>query len=231
MTGKLVLSAIVASLFVSTTTAAPVLSVIPQGLQGGNWVWEVDITPDLAIAGGFTPLATELGFRLSGDPLVSVTSASPLVFDTNLAGNVIFGWEIPYGSPPYPEGVEANCAACSVTNLATFAGHAATVVPGTTNEIFSALGSINVAVPGAIPYLKIVAQGPGTGGPSSSTIQWLGAYSGQGHISQEVGGNPQDFSFSGSLTQSVPEPASLTLISGAALGLLATGRRRRSAQN
>lgn len=224
MIRKFFLSAIFAALIVSPASAAPVLSVIPQGLQGGSWVWEVDITPDLAL-GGSTPLATELGFRLSGDPLVSVTNLSPAVFDTNLAGKVIFGWEIPYGSPPFPEGVEANCASCTVQNLASFAGHAATVVPGTSNEIFTALGSGVVSSPAAIPYLKIVAQGPGTGGPSSSTIQWLGAYSGQGVIAQN-GSPAQGFPYSGSLTQSVPEPTSLALASGTALGLLALKRRR-----
>src|SRR3954470_13615637 len=143
MKRPLTICSVLSVLIVSPAVADPILSVIPQGLQAGNWVWEVDITPDLVQAGGHTPIATELGFRLAGDPLVSVTSMSPLVFDTNLPGNVIFGWEIPYGSPSLPEGVEANCTGCSVINLATFGGHAATVVPGSTNEIFSALGSIN----------------------------------------------------------------------------------------
>jgi len=226
MTGKFILSTILASLFISPAWADPILSVIPQGVQGGNWVWQVNITPDLVLAGGPTSLATELGFRLTGDPLVSVTNLSPLVFDSNLPGKVIFGWEVPYGSPPFPEGVEANCTGCSVVNLAPLGGHAATVVPGTSYEVFSALGSVDVAVPGAIPYLRIVAQGPGSGGPLSSTIQWLGAYNGQGHISQEAGAFPQNFAFSGSLTQSVPEPTGLALVSGAALGLMAIGRRR-----
>lgn len=140
MTGKFFVSTILASLFLSPALANPTLSVIPQGLLGGNWVWEVDITPDLVQAGGHTPLATEIGFRLTGDPLVSVTNLSPLVFDTNNPGKVIFGWEVPYGSPPFPEGIEANCTGCSVQNLAPLAGHAATVVPGTTYEVFSALG-------------------------------------------------------------------------------------------
>ncbi len=222
MTHKIIPTALLTLLFTSHLLAAPVLSVIPQGLQGGNWVWEVDITPDLAIAGGSTPIAAELGFRLTGDPLVSVTNLSPLVFDSNLPGNTIFGWEVPYGSPPFPEGVEANCTGCSITNLASLFGHASTIVPGTTNEIFSALGSLDYSLPGAIPYLKIVAQGPGSGGPSSSTIQWLGAYAGgKGRIAQNVGTTGQSFDiYAGALTQSVPEPSAVLLI-GAAIGLLA----------
>jgi hypothetical protein len=138
---------------------------------------------------------------------------------------VIFGWEIPYGSPPFPEGIEANCTGCTVTNLAVLGGHAATVVPGSTNEIFSAMGTIDIAVPGPVPFLRIVAKGPGTGGPSSSTIQWLGAFNGNGRISQIVGNNSQSFLFAGSATQ-VPEPASAVLMCVAAAGIFTLTKRR-----
>jgi hypothetical protein len=206
--------------------ASPTLSVIPQGLQGGNWVWEVDIAPDLVQAGGSTPLATELGFRLAGDPLVSVSNLSPLVFDTNNPGNPIFGWETPYGSPPFPEGIEAKCASCTVANLAAFGGHASTVVPGTTNEIFTAMGSGNIALPGAIPYLKIIALGPNNGGPATSTIEWLGHYTGKGRIAQ-LAGTGQNFDlYAGTASQSVPEPASAALLACAAMGPYLTSRRR-----
>jgi hypothetical protein len=206
--------------------ASPSLAILPQGLQSGNWVWDVQITPDLAIAaGGSTPVAMEMGFRLTGDPLVSVTNVSPLIFDTNNPGLTIFGWEIPYGVPAHPEGIEANCAMCSVSNLAAFGGHAATVVAGSTNEIFSALGSIDVAVPGPITVLRIIAKGPGNGGPSSSTIQWLGAYNGQGRIAQINGNTAQNYDFSGTATQ-VPEPASVAVLAVAGL-IAATCRRRR----
>src|SRR3954452_10233846 len=205
--------------------AAPTLAVIPQGQQGGNWVWDVQVTPDLALAGGSTPVAVELGFRLTGDPLVSITNLSPLIFDTNNPGLPIFGWETSYGSPGHPEGIEANCAACSVVNLALLGGHAATVVPGTTNETFTAMGSGIVSTPGAIPYLRIVALGPGTGGPSTSILQWLGAYSGKGEIAQIVGGNGQVFTYAGTASQSVPEPGAVFLaVTGVAL--LSSGRRR-----
>lgn len=214
---------------VSPVHAAPSMTVIPQGIQAGNWVWQVNVTPDLAIAGGSTPLAVELGFRLTGDPLVSVTNLSPLIFDTNNPGKVIFGWETPYGSPPFPEAIEVNCASCTATNLATFppGGHPTTIVPGTTNEIFAAMGSIDIAIPGPVPFLRIVAAGPGTGGPLSSTIQWLGAYSGNGRIAQIVGTSAQNFDiFAGSATQTVPEPASAILMATAAVGMFAVGRKR-----
>src|SRR5437868_6928910 len=208
MNTKTILSALFVAAFVSPAFAAPILSIIPQGQQAGNWVWEVDVTPDIVLAGGPAILATELGFRLTGDPLVSVTNLSPAIFDTNNAGNVIFGWETLYfPSNPKPEGIEANCAACTVTNFAFMGGHAATVVPGSTNEIFSALGSGSIPTATPVPYLRIVALGPGNGGPSSSTIQWLGAYSGNGRIAQNTITSAQSFDiYSGSATQGVPEP-------------------------
>lgn len=210
-------------------TAAPVLDVTPGGLQGGNWVWDVSVTPDLVLAGGSTPIAVELGFRLSGDPLVNVTNVSPSSFDTNNPGKVIFGWETSYGVPAFPEGIEANCASCTVTNTASFGGHAATVVPGSTNEIFAALGSVDFNTPGAKSMLRITARGPSNGGPTSSTIQWLGAYALQGRIAQLVGGfNSQNFDFAGSATQTVPEPTCVLLSSLGAIGIsLGSVRRRR----
>ena len=224
------LALIALSCIVSPLLAAPTMTVVPQGVQAGNWVWQVNITPDVALSGGSTPLAVELGFRLSGDPLVSVTNLNPLVFDSNIPGNAIFDWEVPYGIPAKPVGIQANCAGCSVTNLATFGGHASTVVPGVTNEIFAAMGSVDISTPTAIPFLQIVAKGPGTGGPLSSTIDWLGAYSGNGRIAQIVGVSAVNFDIApGSLTQAVPEPASAILMISAALGSLVGKRRQRRA--
>jgi hypothetical protein len=224
MTRKIIPAALLTLLFASHLFAAPILSVIPQGLQAGNWVWQVNITPDLAAAGGHTPIAEEIGFRLTGDPLVNVTNLSPLIMDASLPGNPIYGWETAYGSPAFPEGIEANCAGCTVTN-AVVGGNPSTVVAGSTNEIFTAMGSIDYALPTPIPFLRITAKGPATGGPSTSTIQWLGAYLGNGRIAQIVGTNPQNFDiFSGTATQSVPEPSAFLLVS-AAVALLGTNRR------
>jgi hypothetical protein len=223
MRSTFILTAILLSAVVAPAKANPILSVIPQGIQGGNWVWQVNITPDVVQAGGATPVAEEIGFRLTSDPLVNVTALSPLLFDTNNPGRPIFGWETAYGIPAFPEGIEANCSACTVTNLAALGGHAATVVPGSTNEVFSAMGSVSIAA--TVPFLKIVALGPGNGGPSTSTIQWLGAYLANGRIAQIVGSNAQNFDiFSGTASQSVPEPSAVLLIS-AAIGLLGTNRR------
>src|SRR5947207_527965 len=106
-----------------------------------------------------------------------------------------------------------------------FGGHAATVVNGTTNEIFTAMGS--AVMNGSSPFLKVIALGPGNGGPSSSTIQWLGAYNGNGRIAQNVGNSSQNFDiYAGTATQSVPEPTSAVLMIGAIILLFATGGRR-----
>jgi len=226
--------------FVSTAYSDPTITISPGGVQSGNWVWNVSITPDLSLVsdGSGTPIAVEFGFRLTGDPLVNVSNINPGEFDTNNPGHVIFGWETLYGSPSHPEGIEAKCASCTITNTASFGGHNASIVSGTTNEIFAAMGSVNFTTPGAKQFLKITALGPGNGGPSSSTIDWLGAYgsgSSQGLISQVSGGFSPNYTvgsyfFSGSAVQSVPEPASAVLIATIAGGLLSLRSRRRDSR-
>jgi hypothetical protein len=226
MTRNLLLFAGFLSVFISPALAAPSMSVIPQGIQSGNWVWQVDISPDLVLAGGPTPVALELGFRLTGDPLVSVTNLNPAIFSANNPGNVIFGWEVLYAhANNHPVGIEVNCASCTVTNTAPLGSPATTIVPGTTNEIFSAMGSTFIA--GPIPFLKIVAKGPGTGGPLSSTIEWLGAYNGKGRIAQLTGPTSSaNFDlYAGTATQMIPEPTSGALLAfGAILVLMRLGR-------
>jgi hypothetical protein len=211
MRSTFILTALLLAAVATPATADPILSVIPQGLQGGNWVWEVDINPG---SGGPQAIDEEIGFRLTGDPLVSVTNLSPALFDTNNPGNPIFGWETAYGIPPFPEGIEAKCSACTVVNAALLGGHASTVVPGTTNEIFSAMGTAPIS--GTIPFLRIVALGPANGGPSTSSIQWLGAYNGNGRIAEAAGNFDH---YAGTASQSVPEPSTL-LLAAAAIGFL-----------
>ena len=58
MTCKIFAPLALLTAFAPSLFAAPTLNIVPQGLQGGNFVWDVQITPDLAIApGGMTPLA------------------------------------------------------------------------------------------------------------------------------------------------------------------------------
>lgn len=228
MNRSYVLAILVSLSIAAPVLAAPILTVTPQGLQSGNWVWDVAVSPDLVLAGtSDTPLNVELGFRLTGTPLVSVTNVNSPIFDTNNPSTAMFGWEVSYGFPAKPEGIQANCASCTVVNSATLGGHAATVVPGTANEIFTAMGSIDTSLPGPIPFLRIVGRGPGNGGSASSTIEWLGPYGGKGRISQIVGGRfAENFDiYAGSLTQ-VPEPATAMLMLGGIAGLWSRSRRR-----
>jgi T5SS/PEP-CTERM-associated repeat protein len=147
------------------TSAAPVLQVVPLGVAGDDWAWRVDIDPDEALAGGSTPVAVELGFRLTGAPLLSATNINPSVFDTPNPGNPIFGWETP-GTFGFPEGLQVNIA---------------------TGEIFAAYSSGSIS--GATPFLEIRTQGP-LSGFESTTIEWLGVYGvggNKGRIAQLTG--------------------------------------------
>ena len=159
---------------------APELLIVPLGVEGDNWAWRVDIDPDEALAGGSTPVALELGFRLSGAPLLSAQNINPSVFNFANPGNVIFGWETP-GSSGFPEGLQVNT---------------------TTDEIFAAFGSGLIS--GATPFLKILTEGPMTF--PSTTIEWLGAYGGNGRIAQLTGPtSSQNFDlYAGMATQTVP---------------------------
>jgi hypothetical protein len=177
----------------NSAVAAPVLSVVGGGLQGGNWVWDIGIAPDLLLDPTGTPLAAELGFRLTGSPLTSVTNINPSAWDTANPGNPIFGWEIPDPSANNkPVGIQQNLA---------------------TSEVFAAYGSEVFTTPGVKPFLRISALGPNNGGSASSTIQWLGSYIMQGRIAQSTGPmGAQNFDiYSGTLTQ-IPEPMSASLL-------------------
>jgi hypothetical protein len=174
-----------------------------------------------------------LGFRLTGGSLISIANINPSEFDTSNPGTVIFGWETLYpDANNHPEGIEANCTGCSISNP-TGGGHATTIVPGNLNEMFVAMGSAVFTTAGPKPFLQIVATGPGSNA-FSSTLQWLGAYNGgKGRISQISGGVPggpysttnYDI-FSGSATQAVPEPTSLCLILLGSVAIAAQSRRR-----
>src|SRR4051812_16438085 len=163
----------------------PNMSLIKSGTQAGtsgnlnangNWSWTVTVTPDQTIvtpAASGTPVDVELGFSSTSNGaavgqggLKAVTNATPSVFDTATAGNSIFGWEIPYtpaGGTSKPEGVEVNCTGCTVTSATTFpttTPHPTTLVAGTANQIFAALGSANITAAGPQNMLNVEVQRP-----------------------------------------------------------------------
>jgi hypothetical protein len=195
----------------SPLCAAPILNVVPGGVQGGNWVWDVSITPDLAIASGDTPMAVELGLRLTGAGLTSAT-IDPANWNSPNPGKIIFGWEtLTPSANNNPVGLQTN------TN---------------TDEIFVAYGSVNFSTPGAKPFLKILTEGPQNGGAAlSSTIEWLGVYAvGHGRIAQLINGGSSAGNFdiyAGTATQRVPEPMSAALLAFGAVIVTAVLARRR----
>src|SRR5262245_61241250 len=128
MNSKSIVFATLVCAIVSPLIAAPTLTITPAGVQGGNWVWNVGLTPDLSITpDGDTPVAFELGFRLTGGSLINVTNVNPGQFDTSNPGKKIFGWEVTFpDANNNPVGIEANCTGCTITNAAG----GGTIVPG-----------------------------------------------------------------------------------------------------
>jgi hypothetical protein len=199
------------------------LSVIPEGLQGGNLVWRIALEPDFALSPGGSPLAFELGFRLTGAPLISATLLNPSEFPDANPGNVIFGWEaltVLGGSGECGSGTPGSCPVGLQDNLGT-------------DEIFMAYGSVDFTTPGPRSFLEIVTQGPANGGAPVSTIEWLGAYGGKGRVAQLTPNGPfisTNFDiYAGTATQVVPEPACCALIAIGTFALTVragAGRRR-----
>lgn len=228
MSWKSLVTAGLLCVLASPVFAAPSLSITNGGLDGsGNWIWNVTITPSAA----GTPLATELGFKETvGNGLASVANADAATWDTNTPGNTIFGWETTYGTPAKPEGIEANCTGCTVTNTAAAGGNASTVVNGLLNEIFAALGSVDLAGGGATQYLTIKTKGPLNTGPTSS-IALSGSYSGKGRIAELSGATAVNYgNYSGTASRTVvPGDANLSdgvlgsqaAVTGADLAILA----------
>jgi len=153
----------------------------------GNWLWTVQVTPDLALVPDATgtPVAVELGFTTSstrsGDIAgqgtvlsASQTGAEVANFDTLNPGKQIFGWESNVGC-------NANGNPCGI-QVGTGADN---------NKVFSALGSVNFATAGAKSALDVVAKRPAvtTGNiVTTTTIATSGAYTGNGRIAQITGG-------------------------------------------
>jgi len=216
----------------SPAFAAPNVGIISSGTAAsghldasGNWAWTVRVTPDQAIVTGGTgtPVAVELGFTSSSTGaaagqggLVTVSNAAPAVFDTSTPGTTIFGWETPYtpaGGTSKPEGLEVNCTGCTVTNGAanpTTGGHPTTLVAGTANQIFAALGSANITAAGPQNMLTITTKRPVVTFANPNTtnkIQISGAYTGNGRIAQISGANSANFDTFGGASYSFTQNA------------------------
>jgi len=218
MSWKSLVTASLLCVLASPAFAQPKLAITSGGLDPttGNWIWNVRIAPTT----NTTPVATELGFTANG-ALKSVANASPASWDTNTAGNQIFNWEVPYNTPPKPEGIEINCptGTCTITNAANLpatGGHPQTLVNGTLNQVFAALGSADnltlaspagTTIAASVPYLTIQTAGPTQAAPTTS-ITLSGSYDGankSGHISEiTTGSNPTNYKgFTGAASRTV----------------------------
>ena len=104
MSWKSLVSAGLMCIVASPVLAAPTLSVTYDGMDAGNHLWNVSVTPDVAD----TPLAFELGFRSLGGNITNVQAINPPL-DTENPGNPIFGWETLTdvgGGNMKPEGIQ-----------------------------------------------------------------------------------------------------------------------------
>jgi hypothetical protein len=196
----------------------PTLGVVKGGTAAnnnlnaaGNWVWKVQITPDLTIvpaAANGTPVATELGLATSSTGTVSgqgnllnAARLNPVTnFDTLDPGTAIFPWQtgtlLDATSNNQPTGIQTQClsGACSTESLT-----ATSSVAGGGNQVFAALGSVPFNSPGAKDVLTVTAQRPVVtlANPNTTTTVTVsgkyGTGSAFGRIAQINGGTAAPF--------------------------------------
>lgn len=180
----------------SPVVAAPTMTLVKGGSvatnnldASGNWVWNVQITPDTTLVpdSSGTPVAAELGFtstsNLSGTiagqgdvkSAANLSSGAGNLFDTKNPGDVIFGsWQtvgnglLDPNSNSRPTGIQLNCPTCGTAGGPTGQGTsgssytATSSVGGTANQVFAALGSVNFpnGTNTGQNFVKIVTQRP-----------------------------------------------------------------------
>jgi hypothetical protein len=205
----------------SPVFAAPNMAIVKGGTQGvavdgnnldaaGNWVWNVQITPDLGAvpdASG-TPVAAELGFSSTSSgaaanqgnviSATNMSSGAGNLFDTINPGAVIFGpWQnatnglLDANSNNRPTGIQLNAPGVGTNAGSSYTTNSS--VSGTANQVFAALGSVNFTSAGAQNFIQIKTQRPVVtpGNVNTSTkIQVSGVYgtgSTNGRLTQVTG--------------------------------------------
>jgi len=180
----------------------------------GNWLWRVQVTPDLGLMPptdtSGTPVAVELGFSsstvtgLSGTPSSgqgTVIGAARLNqatnFDTLNPGAIVFSsWQnttnglLDANSNNRPTGLQLSCPACGTNAGASYTTNSSVSAPSD-NQVFAALGSVVFTTAGAKDLITITAKRPivdSTNFETTTKIQVQGAYGGNGRISQINGG-------------------------------------------
>jgi hypothetical protein len=181
----------------SPAFAAPTMGLVAGGSAAnghlnasGQWVWKVQVTPDLATPSPIpdtsgTPVAVELGFTSTAsgatgnaNPLAAnqgnVVSAArnaaeALNFDTLNPGTAIFGaWQtagnglLDANSNNRPTGIQIAAPGIGNTAGASYTANSSVSAPGptNTNQVFAALGSVNFGSAGAKDMLDITVFRP-----------------------------------------------------------------------
>lgn len=186
----------------SPVLAAPSVSARVLGLDtAGNWVWQVNATPDAALFANNPPngtggsLALEVAATASGRNLVSAAANATNFPNNNPATNV----------PGFAFWTAADSGV--KTNVGT-------------NQLIAGLGSTYFTAGTAQEAMRIHTQGP-TATVPTTTITLSGAYSGNGRVAQA--GQNYD-SVTGAFNQAVrPGNANLSpAVDVGDLGILAT---------
>jgi hypothetical protein len=173
MSWKSLVTAGLLCVLASPAFAAPNMGIISTGGTGsssghlnaaGNWVWTVQVTPDVSLVPDTTgtPVAMEAGFSststgaVSGQGDVLSAARNPTngtgSFDTLNPGTAIFtSWQTgiaPAGnglldpaSNNRPTGIQINAPGVGTTAGASYTTNSS--VSGTANQVFAALGSVN----------------------------------------------------------------------------------------
>jgi hypothetical protein len=149
----------------SPALAAPALGTKLLGLDtAGNWVWQVNVTPDAALFSDNPPngvggsVALEVGVTASNRNLISA-GANTTNFPSANPGVADAAWTFHTAADL---GVEANVA---------------------TNQVFAALGSTYFTTAGAKEAFRIHTQRP-TNVATTTTLTLSGGYTGNGRLAQ-----------------------------------------------
>jgi hypothetical protein len=223
MSWKSLVTAGLLCVLASPAFAAPNMGIVKGGTQAGtngnldangNWVWTVQVTPDVSAATvgdtSGTPVAVELGFTstssgTAGQGSVVSVARNPAggtgSFDTLNPGSAIFGsWQtstnglLDANSNNRPTGIQLNAPGVGTTAGASYTTNSS--ISGSGNQVFAALGSVNFTTAGAKNVMDLVIQGPKipVGSPVDTTtttkIQVGGVYgvgSTNGRITQVTG--------------------------------------------
>jgi hypothetical protein len=194
----LVCVALFGALSLSTASAAPILTVTPDGLTAGNRNWLVDISPDPSLFSGSPPggsLAAELAFAFDAPTtLLSVVVADPVAWPNPNPGN-----------NPYTGTVTVG-----------------TYVDLVNSRTFDAYGSSFFTSSAPTHFLKITTAGSGP-----ATLRYGVATSGNLSKGARIAQAGQNFDGYTGVVSLVPEPATCTMAFVGAAGVLLARRRRR----